>query len=86
MPRNRAEPAPVRPRVDVLRPARLTPQAAMNRGKRQTGAAMRYQHIDRQHRMVMAPVAPAKHVNAVGADIGKGRRLGKGVGHTGIRN
>jgi hypothetical protein len=34
--------------------------------------------------MVMAAVAPAEHVNAIGEDIGKCGRLGKVIGHPGI--
>jgi hypothetical protein len=36
--------------------------------------------------MVMTAVAPAEDVNAIGANIGKRRRLGKVVGHPGIEN
>ena len=42
---------------------------------------MGYQHADRQHRMVVAAVAPREDVNAVGADVGEGRRFGQTVSH-----
>jgi hypothetical protein len=45
-----------------------------------------YKHVDGQHRVVMAAVAPAENVHAVGADIGKRGRLGQVVGHPDIRN
>jgi hypothetical protein len=31
--------------------------------------------------MMAAPVAPAEDIHAIAADLGKGRRLGKVVGH-----
>jgi hypothetical protein len=45
---------------------------------------MRYQDSYRQHRVVMAPVAPADDVDAIGPDVGKRGWLGKVVGHPDI--
>jgi hypothetical protein len=44
------------------------------------------QNGNERYRMVMAAVAPAEHVHAIGADIGQGGRDRVVIGHPGIGN
>jgi len=47
--------------MNVLRPARLTAQPAVDVREGQCRAEMRDQDSDRQYGMVAAPMAPAEH-------------------------
>lgn len=65
MPRNDAEPFPIRPRMNVLASAYLAPQSTMDHRERQTMPTMGDEDRYRQHRMVMTAVAPAEGIDAV---------------------
>jgi len=80
-------PFPSRPacKSSIARPIRIhTLNPPVDGREQQPGAAVGYQDGDRQYRMVMAPVAPAEDIDAIGADIGKSRRFGKVVRHPDI--
>ena len=67
-------------------PHGLAPQAPMHLWERQLRSAVRDQNGNGRYRMVMAAVAPAEHVHAIGADIGQGGRDRVVIGHPGIGN
>lgn len=79
--RDSAEPAPVRPCVNVLRPSRLAPQPAMYHRERKPRPKARDKHGRERHRVVVAAVTPTEDINAIALYLGQRRRFGKFVSH-----
>lgn len=72
---------PVRPGVNVRRPASLTPQAPVNGRERQVRAKPRDQDCERYDGVMVTTITPAEDASRVAGQPGKARRLRKVIGH-----